>query len=96
MDDALTDVELAAIERRCAEASPGPWQAFVEGRDHVSGDTFIMIGLGDERGADMYVSQDDERGRRWAAAQDLDFIAAARQDIPRLIAEVRRLRSRGL
>jgi hypothetical protein len=36
----------------------------------------------------MYVS----RGTKPAADADLDFIAAARQDVPRLIAEVKRLR----
>ena len=38
--------------------------------------------------ADMYVSRD----RTPASHADLDFIAGARQDIPRLIAELHRLR----
>jgi hypothetical protein len=38
----------------------------------------------------MYVSLDG----RPAGANDLDFIASARQDVPRLIAEIRRLRHR--
>jgi hypothetical protein len=33
------------------------------------------------------------RRRLPAGANDLDFIAAARQDVPRLVAEVRRLRA---
>ena len=36
----------------------------------------------------MYVTRDTKP----AAAADLDFIAQARQDIPRLTSEVRRLR----
>jgi hypothetical protein len=32
-------------------------------------------------------------GSRRASDADLDFIAAARQDIPRLIAEIKRLRN---
>lgn len=80
----LTEENLIEMERRAAEASPGPWESSVEGRDHVSGDSFIRI-VG---GPDMYVSRDAVP----ASAADLDFIAAARQDVPQLIAEVRRLR----
>jgi hypothetical protein len=36
----------------------------------------------------MYVTRDTKP----AAPDDLDFIAHARQDIPRLVAEIRRLR----
>ena len=38
----------------------------------------------------MYVMRDETP----AATTDLDFIAHARQDVPRLLAEVRRLRGR--
>ncbi|MFJ8010942.1 hypothetical protein [Streptomyces sp. NPDC096339] len=37
----LSSDELDAIEQRCAMASQGPWQSFVEGRDHLGGDNFI-------------------------------------------------------
>jgi hypothetical protein len=84
----LPSEELDAIAERCSTATPGPWRAFVEGRDHVSGDSFIMTGEGKSRGPDMYVTLDGVP----ASPADLDFIAAAREDIPRLIAEVRRLR----
>jgi hypothetical protein len=88
----LGDSELDAIEARCQAASPGPWRAFVEGRDHWGGDDFIRVSdLGEE--PDMYVSRAAEAGLRPASPADLDFIAAARQDIPKLLAEVRRLRS---
>lgn len=40
----LTDEELGVIEARAKAANPGPWKAFVEGRDHFSGDDFIRIG----------------------------------------------------
>jgi hypothetical protein len=61
----------------------------IEGRDHVSGDSFIQIGSGDWRAADMYVS----RQSCPASAADLDLIAAACSALPGLIAEIRRLRS---
>ena len=79
----LTDAELGAIEARCAAATPGPWRSWIEGRDHTSGDSVIT-----SRAHDIYLSPPPSH----AAPHDQDFIAAARQDIPRLIAEVRRLR----
>ena len=39
IDEPLTDAELDAIEARVVAASKAPWQSFVEGRDHTSGDT---------------------------------------------------------
>jgi hypothetical protein len=86
----MTEAELAEIESRCQAAAPGPWRSMVEGRDHTSGDSFIMLGTERERGDDMYISV----GPRPASAPDQDFIANARQDIPRLIEEIRRLRGR--
>jgi hypothetical protein len=84
----LTVEELDAIDERQRRALPGPWWASWEGRDHMSGDSFVGTGQGDQRGPDLYVSTDDGP----AGVAVLDFIASARQDIPRLIAEVRRLR----
>jgi hypothetical protein len=88
----LGDAELEAIEARCRAASPGPWKALVEGRDHWSGDDFIRVGDLDQE-PDLYVSRDEAGGIQPASAADLDFIACARQDIPALLAEVRRLRA---
>jgi hypothetical protein len=85
------------MEARATAATPGPWESSVEGRDHWGGDDFIRTGGFDDRQPDLYVSYSyaDERGGPIpATAQDLDFIAAARQDVPRLVAEVRRLRQR--
>src|SRR5947207_15912769 len=85
----LTDAELNAMEARAAAATPGPWQSFVEGRDFSGGDDVICTG-----GRDLYVRHSPWRDQPVgpADAADLDFIAAARQDIPRLVREVRRLR----
>jgi hypothetical protein len=90
----LDDAELDAIEVRCQAASPGPWRAFVEGRDHWGGDDFIRVSDRDEE-PDMYVSRAEIGSIRPASTADLDFTAAARQDIPALLAEVRRMRSEG-
>jgi hypothetical protein len=88
----LDDAELEAIEARCDAASPGPWKSFIEDRDHWSGDDFIRVSDRDEE-PEMYVSRATAQGLQPASRQDLDFIAAARQDVPRLVAEIRRLRS---
>jgi hypothetical protein len=84
MDDALTDEELAEIERRCAAARPGRW-TFVEGRDHVGGSNMIRVTDDDDSQRDI-----EPFG---ATIEDQDFIAHARQDVPRLVAEIRRLRA---
>jgi hypothetical protein len=57
----------------------------MEGRDHTSGSSFIMTGPQGSRGEDIELTG--------ATDEDHDFIAEARQDVPRLIAEVRRLRA---
>jgi len=75
----LSDLGLDAIQRRCDATTPGPWSSFVEGRDHTSGDSFIQTG-----GEDFYLTG--------GTIADQDFIAAARQDIPKLIEEIRLLR----
>jgi hypothetical protein len=79
----LSEDELIRIELRCLKAQKGPWKAFIEGRDHESGSNFIMTGQDNERGDDIEMLG--------ATVADYDFIANARQDIPKLIEEIRRL-----
>jgi len=83
----LDDVELQQIRRRCEDATPGPWKSFIEGREHTSGSSFIMTGSGKNRGKDIELSG--------ATTADHDFIAHARQDIPRMLDEIARLRKAG-
>jgi hypothetical protein len=85
--DGLTEDELEAMERRCGIASPGPWVSFIG--PGIGGPDFIRVGESDDE-PDMYVSRDGTP----ASPADLEFIAGARPDIPRLIAEIRRLRCR--
>lgn len=80
----MTDAELLEIKGRCDAARAPPWRSFVEGRDHESGCSFIMVGEGETRGEDIELTG--------ATTADQDFIAHARQDIPRLLAEIERLR----
>jgi hypothetical protein len=83
--DVLDDAELEAIADRAEQAAPAPWVSSVEGRDFMSGDSFIATGAVD-------VSADSEISLTGATAADQDFIAVARADVPRLVAEIRRLR----
>jgi hypothetical protein len=82
----MTNREVQEIEARSEKASPGPWTSFIEGRDQLSGSSFIMTGPPGAEGDDIEFIG--------ATADEQDFIARARQDIPRLLAEVKRLRAR--
>lgn len=75
----VSDRDIAEIRKRYERATPGPWKPYVEGRESMSGSSFIMTG-----GEDIYLTG--------ATVADQDFIAHARQDIPSLVAEVERLR----
>jgi hypothetical protein len=74
----LTRGEVVEIKRRCERATAGPWKSYIEARDKISGPDFIMT-----EGEDIYIGG--------ATVDDHDFIAYARQDIPKLVAEVERL-----
>jgi hypothetical protein len=87
--DRLTDAELDELRRLSERITPPPWRAIIEGRDRTSGDSFIMTGREDDRDEDMYISRDSGL----AGPAYLDFIAAARNYLPRLLDEVAELRS---
>jgi hypothetical protein len=76
----LSQSKIDEIKLRCKRTTSGPWKSYVEGRDMTSASSFIMTG-----GEDIYLTG--------ATTADQDFIAYARQDIPRLIAEIERLKS---
>lgn len=61
----IDDAELDEIEARCRRATPGPWESFVEGRDHSSGSNFIRA---DEEDLEIL----------GATPADQDFVAHAR------------------
>jgi hypothetical protein len=85
LDDALlTEDEVDLIEKMVNMTTCGPWKSYVEGRDHTSGSNFIMTGTEDHRGNDIELTG--------ATIADQDFIAASRQNVPLLVAEIRRLR----
>ena len=80
----ISDKELQESQSRVDAASPGPWTSLIEGRDFTAGSSFIMIGEGENRKDDIEMLAGSDA--------DQDFMAAARQDIPKLLAEVLRLK----
>ncbi|SRR6266446_10316979 len=76
---ALSDEELNEMQSRCDTARAGPWISFIEGRDHFGGSNIIKTA--DPNGSDIELIG--------ASANDQDFIAHARIDMPRLVAIVR-------
>lgn len=84
----MTNEELAAIEQRAAAATKGPW--YVSGGD-------VMSEHRDEIPYGSVVCETGFTGMVAATentySSDADFIAAARADVPALLAEVRRLRA---
>jgi hypothetical protein len=85
---ALSEEVLDMLTTLHERADPGPWTAMVEGRDHVSGDSFIQVGEDGDRREDMYVTRDSGP----ADVTTLDLIAAVRTYLPVLVQEIRRLR----
>ena len=77
----ISDKELAEIRKRAEAATPGPWKAFIEDRDFQSGSSFIQT-----QGEDIELIG--------ATEEDYDFIANARQDIPKLLDEIESLKGK--
>lgn len=84
------------MDIRIAAAAPAPWWGWLETRDCTGGESFIKITPDADEENEIYF-------RRYVNGHllispnaqldaDIDFIAHAREDMPRLIAEVRRLR----
>lgn len=75
----MTDEQLSEIEARANAATPGPW-GIQKSTDDVN-DRFLMAAV---------ISSDDVVGGGMYL-RDATFIASAREDVPALVAEVRRL-----
>lgn len=80
----MNDERLAEIEALAEAATPGPWlQSAHDDNDYPTYD-LVCDFLQQE---DMYLVAEDMR------VEDAAFIAAARQAVPELVSEVRRLRA---
>lgn len=85
MSHEISDQKLDEILARCNATTGGPWKSYVEGRDHDCGSDFIMTGTDQHRGNDIELTGTLKQF-------DQDFIANAKQDIPMLVNEVKRLK----
>lgn len=88
----VTDERLAEIECRIAAAKHGPWRAFhfPDGMTwrKMYGEYLIFVSIDGESGGGVAYSDGS------FAEGDAEFIAHARQDVPALVREVKRLRRR--
>jgi hypothetical protein len=80
----LSADDTAGIGMRITAASPGPWTAIIESDGGQAGCDVIRVSDSD-READMYLWT----GRDLAPSDVFRFVAAARQDLPALLAAVR-------
>jgi hypothetical protein len=84
-DQVPSNEYLEEVRKRLEAATPGPWKAFIEGRDYLGGDSFIQRGpLNSEEDFDLYLLG--------ATTADYEFIAHARQDIPILLDAIEHLK----
>ncbi len=81
----MTEIELKAIIEICNKATPAPWTSYIEGRDFESGSSFIMTGKDDNRDYDIEFVN--------IKVEDQDFIAMARNVLPKLVDEIIKLKT---
>jgi hypothetical protein len=85
MTQPLTEQQLDDIEARAAAATPGPWCTdsweIYQGTEYLPG---ISLWIGETCRGTSTPEQD---------RNDAAFVAAARTDVPALLAEIRRLRA---
>lgn len=84
MDSTKPVLDLDAIEARANAATPGPWKRLPSLSIDYAVESEVSKGCGVP---DLMIDLSGDSARA-----DADFIAAARTDVPALVAEVRRLR----
>jgi hypothetical protein len=84
----VTEAELAEIEARLQGVTPGPWEGtwtgVFGGTGPLADGTSVIAQAPIVRHLTTAPHEEQE--------QNMRFVAAAREDVPRLLAEVRRLR----
>jgi hypothetical protein len=83
----LSEEDLGRIERLVEAASAGPWVSYVVGRESDASSNCIELGTCNELGSFKCIELTG------GTVADQDFIASARQYLPRLVLEVRNLRA---
>ena len=81
----MTEYEIQMIEDRLSKLASVPWKSYVGGRDFAEKSTFNSLKKALESNGSIELVG--------LSAEDRKFFISSRQDIPRLIAEVRSLRS---
>ncbi|WP_394612985.1 hypothetical protein JNUCC0626_23805 [Lentzea sp. JNUCC 0626] len=76
----LTDDELDELDGLATAATPGPW--FVRALDDTHAMSLVAVSTVPDTGL----------GERWPDFDRGEIVAAARDGVPRLIAEIKRLR----
>ena len=78
-------------------ATPGPWEPRLETRWGTGGGSCIDLNPDGDQDAELYFTYSpvERRSPNPQLDADLDFVAHARTDVPRLVAEIRRLRQAG-
>ncbi|RKE22234.1 hypothetical protein [Streptomyces sp. TLI_171] len=94
----LTEAELTAIAARASAATPGDWEPRLETRSATGGASCIFVDrttsdIDNEMYLSHYIGNKQVVSPDPQLDNDLDFIAHARADVPRLVAEVTRLRA---
>lgn len=84
----MTDAQLAEIEARVDAATPGPWTRKADRRAHFVGALDYLDTPSQVISASTYPGQE---GMVFCSAENSAFIIHAREDVPALLAEVRRL-----
>jgi len=101
MSEGIEEAELVEIEQRAGRAfsvAPAPWVAWLETRGGLGGESFIQLGDDPDLDQELYIRM--YTGLNEIASPDvhldavIEFIADACNALPRLVAEIRRLRSR--
>lgn len=78
MNVKLTQYELQAITERAEKATEGPWKLSYTGVSNLDGKDVLWATINE----DIYGNK-----------ADVDFVLNARQDIPKLLAEIKRLQA---
>lgn len=86
-DGPLREVDLSELETRCKAATPGPWKVLSD--PEVACSWLNAAGPEDDAAIALFDYRPPE-----ANLANAQFAARAREDVPRLIAEVRQLRAR--
>lgn len=101
MDHELSASDLDEIEQRAVRAfnvAPKPWRPWLETHGGLGGCSFVQFGGDMDDDSEMYF--DVHLGAERLVSPDerldaiIDFVGHAATDVPRLIAEIKRLRGR--